>query len=384
VYEVQIYKDKQFLVFDFEDGKTVKYDFATKQAIGKSGRVVNNLCSQLGGLTMGELCDCCTDKAYGKFLKFVQGQCTRNVTNIGTILSRVPLYANYEQLFSAGIEGIVTRDFRATINDIPKGCLKLCKSHNITLSNDFLKSYKQNPDAFNLAYDLNYYSLNDSKITEMLNYRIYVGGRYYGNDSWVSVFCHLINNCGYTAKALCNYIDYLCTFEAMDNIGYLMRDLWDYVKMMQDISPKFEKYPRHFLTTHEIASRNYQRLKKQFEEAKFQQRIDKSLERTFGEYRFYYPESTQAIKDEATAMSNCVASYIDKVIDGRCHILFLRYKDRPDESLVTIEVRENQIIQALQKFNHPLTKEQREVVNAWNSWQKNKLKNNTKESESEE
>ena len=26
---MKVYKDKQFLVFDFENGKTVKYDFAT-------------------------------------------------------------------------------------------------------------------------------------------------------------------------------------------------------------------------------------------------------------------------------------------------------------------------------------------------------------------
>ena len=34
---MKIYKEKQFLVFDFENGKTVKYDFSTKQAIGISG-----------------------------------------------------------------------------------------------------------------------------------------------------------------------------------------------------------------------------------------------------------------------------------------------------------------------------------------------------------
>lgn len=29
---MRVYKDKQFLVFDFEDGRNVKYDFATKTA----------------------------------------------------------------------------------------------------------------------------------------------------------------------------------------------------------------------------------------------------------------------------------------------------------------------------------------------------------------
>lgn len=69
---MRIYKEKQFLVFDFEDGKTVKYDFATKTAIGKKGKPVANLCSQLNGLTINTLIENCDDAQYGKFLKFVK------------------------------------------------------------------------------------------------------------------------------------------------------------------------------------------------------------------------------------------------------------------------------------------------------------------------
>ena len=67
----RIYKDKQFLVFDLEDGKTVKYDFATKPAIGKMGKPVKDLKSQLNGLTMSQLFECCDDEKYAKFLNFV-------------------------------------------------------------------------------------------------------------------------------------------------------------------------------------------------------------------------------------------------------------------------------------------------------------------------
>ena len=61
-------------------------------------------------------------------------------------------------------------------------------------------------------------------------------------------------------------------------------------------------------------------------------------------------------------------SYIQRVIDGRCHILFLRKKDCLDKSLVTIEVVNGKIVQALQRFNNPLTEEQKEVVDKWNKW----------------
>ena len=376
---MKIYKEKQFLIFDFEDGKTVKYDFATKTCIGKKGKPVSNLCSQLSGLTIDELCDCCTDKQYGKFLRFVKihgDYFGRGISNIGTILDRVPRFSKFEQIFSAGIEDIVNSNFSYGINDIPKSLIKLCKNHNIKLSNDFLEFYKKKPDEYLLAYNLNYISLDDNDIYSILSCK----GEVYNRNTYRwdrhSRFIELINEYGYTAKALMNYLDYCKTFEAMDNVEHLLKELEDYAKMMKQISPKFDKYPRHFLTTHKIACRNYNRLKKEFEESEFKNRINLDMEHTFGDYRFYYPKSIQEIKDESVQMNNCVSSYIQRVLDGQCHILFLRYKDSPDKSLVTIEVRNNRIVQALQKYNNPLNKEQQEIVDKWNKWWFNKINKN--------
>ena len=136
--------------------------------------------------------------------------------------------------------------------------------------------------------------------------------------------------------------------------------------MMNKISTKFDKYPRHFLTTHKIACRNYNRLKEIFDEQSYQQRINKEYECQIGNYCFIYPQSTNEIKEEAVRQNNCVASYIKRVINGECHILFLRRKNALDESLVTIEVRDNKIVQAKRKFNDPVTKEDQEAIDKWN------------------
>lgn len=389
---MKIYKEKQFLVFDFEDGKTVKYDFATKTCIGKKGKPVNNLCSQLSGLTIDQLCDFCTDKQYGKFLRFVKEHgdyYSRGINNIGTILNRVPSFANFEQLFSAGIDEIVDSNFNYTINDIPKALIKLCKNRDIKLSNTFLSHYKENPDGYLLAYNLEYISLNDRDIYKILSYNKGIK-EYFGQRSWqynyryVSALNHLIKEYGYTVKALMNYIDYLKTYEAIEDVEFALRELCDYASMMKELSNKFDKYPRHFLTTHKIACRNYNRLKQEFKENEFKSKINKDMERTFGEYTFIYPNCTQDIKDEAVSQNNCVASYIQRVIDGECHILFLRKKDNPDKSLVTIEVRNDKIVQAKQKFNDPVTSEQQEVIDRWDKWWLNKINNINKESEESE
>lgn len=187
-----------------------------------------------------------------------------------------------------------------------------------------------------------------------------------GIDVYYSYFNELIERYGYNAKSLFIYADTLKTYEAIEDMSHLMRELCDYASMMSKISPKYDKYPRHFLTTHRIATRNYNRLKKEFNENLFKGRVNKAYEYKFKDYCFIYPDSTQDIKDEAVQQNNCVASYIDKVIDGKCHIMFLRKRETPDKSLVTIEIRNGQIVQALRRFNNPVTDKDQEAIDAWN------------------
>ena len=237
------------------------------------------------------------------------------------------------------------------------------------LDDDLLAAYIAMPDAFQTACKFEYQTLDKCRHIPSILKRIYCG--------WPKpeyTVQKLIEEHGYTVKALFQYIDHLMTYEAIEGESRLVGEILDYARMMHEISPKFDKYPRNFLTTHRIACRNYNRLKKQFDEQKFQKRRDPSLECKIGRYVFIYPNTPQDIKDEAVQQNNCVASYIDRVIDGHCHILFMRYAGCPDQSLVTIEVRGNKIVQALQRYNQPMTEEQRRAVDAWNKRYENKEK----------
>lgn len=368
---MKIYKEKQFLVFDFENGKTVKYDFSTKQAIGINGKPVKDLRTQLHGITINEVIENCEDKQYGKFLNFVKSRYQYPISNIGTILSHVEYYAKYEQIFSAGFENI-DGTFSKTINDIPKSLKKIAKNKDLMLSDRFCDFWKHNPDAYNIAYNLDYMSLTDDDIYILLN-------QYFWHDRWnyQSYYNELIDKYKYTPKSLLLYIDSLKTYEAIDDMYYIIKELTDYARMMSTISNKFDKYPRNFLTTNRIACRNYARLRKEFSEELFKKNIKKNYEYGYGEYKFIYPKSTQDIKDEAVQQNNCVVSYIDDVIDGKCHILFLRKKDSLNKSLVTIEVdtHTETIVQAKGKFNRDVTEEENIVIEAWNK----KFSRNNKE-----
>lgn len=367
---MRVYKDKQYLIFDYEDGRTVKYDFATNTAIGIKGKPVKNLCSQLRGFYLEQLFDCCDDKQYAKFLRFIRNAESHSylIDNIGTILDRVSKYAHFEQIFSAGLEDIITDrcHFQYSINEIPKSLIKLCKKYSIKISNEMVKYYKENQDAHYIAYTLDYFSLTLNDIYVIWSKEDSRWNNNNGEIEWYLFFNKLVNEYGYNAKDLWLYLDRIKTFEAIEDMDFLIRELYDYASLMRELSPKYDKYPKNFLTTHKIACRNYSRMKKEFSEELFRKRINKQYECSFGDYVFIYPKSTQDIKDESVQMSNCVSSYIDDVINGDCHILFLRKKNKPEESLVTIEVRNNRIVQARRRFNDDVTAEDQKAIDAFN------------------
>lgn len=376
---MRVYKENQFLIFDYENGKTVKYDFANKKAIGISGNIVNDLRNQLKGLTIDDIINCCSETKYANYLKFVKAkyssQSSRTVSNLGTILCHVPDYPNIEQLFSAGITNI-SYDFTYKIKDIPSGLIKLCRkygSDGLKLTNILVDLYKQNPDAYNMAFSLDYISLSVKDLNEAL--QVYANKWRNNHYQKVGYFLELIDRYKCNAKSLLIYLDHLKTFEAIDGMYEILRELNDYCRMMNELSQKFDRYPKHFLTTHRIATRNYNRLKKEFDDAKFSKRIKSDMEYTYKGFKFIYPKSVDEIKEEAVQQHNCVASYIDDVINGNCDILFLRNVDNPEKSLVTVEVKNGEICQYKQHYNYACTASQVEAVQAWNKWYKKKISN---------
>lgn len=372
---MKAYKEKQYLVFKFEDGKDVRYDLSNGQTIGKSGRPVKDICTQLRGYNILSVINSFEDENYRNFLKFVDSRVNRStaygynwrggtrvdkIRNVGSFLSHIRYYSNYEQFFACGIKNIEA-GYGWDISKMPKGLLKLCRDNDIKLTQKLYEAYVKDPNVFNNVINMNFYSLNKNEVLNVL-----IDATTQQHYYITPPIKDLIDNYNYKIQSLFTYCDNLITYEALDGLYNVLREFHDYVAMVSKISPKYEKYPKNFLTTHKIACRNYNRLKEHFEEMDFQKRIDKTLEYTCDDYKFIYPTTTQDIKDEAMQQNNCVASYIKKVIDGQCHILFMRKKDDLDHSLVTIEVRDNKIVQAKGKFNRDVTNEELEAINKWN------------------
>lgn len=311
-----------------------------------------------------------SDPQYAEFLKYVNWrrncECNRTTLgfmdyNLGTLFKYASKYSMCEQFFAIGFtHKQVAEDFKYSINEVPKWLRNYCLSAktNRLLNNNFVDFYKKYPDYVQTILQTQYMTLIQSDLTFFFDNR--------NTGYYIEILTSLNQDYGYNLADVFVYMDKIMTFEAIGDMNWLLRELRDYASMMNVISHKFDRYPRHFKTTMDIVIRNYKRLKKEFSEEVFKKRITKEYEFTYKGLRFFYPDSTQDIKDEAVQQNNCVASYIDRVIDGECHIMFLRSIKEPDKSLVTIEVRNGRIVQALQRFNDPLTADQQEAVDAWN------------------
>ena len=408
---MKVFKERQFIVFEFDDGKTVKYNLATGETIGKNNRIVKSLNTQLRGYSIKQIIECIEDENYRHFMDFVNTEVNRStaysyyhgrsnlivnkVSNVGSFLSKVNDYAMYEQYFACGLTNVdldsrSRNGLRCSLNEIPKGLIKVCRQYKIKLNTEVLRAYNRIPNLYPMLLGMEFNSITKENIeTLLLTYGMYFNQQeqryYYGSKTLYIKY--LVENYNYNIKSLLTYLDNLMTYEAIDNFNTLCSDFYDYVKMSSKLSNKFEKYPRYFLSTHQITCRNYNRLKEYFEEQDFAKRIDKELEYKINDYKFIYPETTQDIKDEAVQQANCVASYIQKVIDGNCHIMFLRQQNKTlpkeeqyNKSLVTLEIRDYKVVQARGKFNRIVTTEEQNMIDQFNIYlTKLKNKRETKE-----
>jgi hypothetical protein len=150
-----------------------------------------------------------------------------------------------------------------------------------------------------------------------------------------------------------------------DALGYLK----DYVKMMMALEHSYEKYPKSLKKVHDIAVMNYNTFESEAKDNAFKnvilQKSYQNLLYNDKTYAIIIPECVKSVILEGESLSHCVASYVDDIIKEKCKIVFLRYKESLDNSLITIEVRNNEIKQVKGKLNRKPTVDEIEFVKMW-------------------
>lgn len=81
--------------------------------------------------------------------------------------------------------------------------------------------------------------------------------------------------------------------------------------------------------------------------------------------------SLEDLQDESKQQHNCVRTYAEKYATGSCDIYFMRDIKKPKKSLVTVEVKNNKVVQSRIKYNNSPNEKQLEFLE---NWEKNVLR----------
>ena len=90
--------------------------------------------------------------------------------------------------------------------------------------------------------------------------------------------------------------------------------------------------------------------------------IRKELEFEDKKYCVLVPQESKDVISEGISNCNCVASYMDKILNGQCYLFFIRLIERKEESLLTLELREDKLVQCKGQYNRPATEEERQFL----------------------
>lgn len=82
-------------------------------------------------------------------------------------------------------------------------------------------------------------------------------------------------------------------------------------------------------------------------------------------YIIFPANSINSLIDESSQQSNCVRTYCDMVSNNECQIYFMRYKSNINKSFITIEVRNNKVVQAKTRFNEDVPEEIMNIIMKW-------------------
>ena len=73
----------------------------------------------------------------------------------------------------------------------------------------------------------------------------------------------------------------------------------------------------------------------------------------------------KSLINESKQQKNCVRTYAERYAQGKCDIYFMRDIKNPKKSLVTVEVKNNKVVQSRIKNNRSTTEEQDKVIDKW-------------------
>jgi hypothetical protein len=176
-------------------------------------------------------------------------------------------------------------------------------------------------------------------------------------------------------EAFRDYVLYQSVFMGYGKTINTFFDEWrDSIRMQQDVYHKIkEKYHDNLPLWHHQLVYKASCMREEIDEHNMRKmvKLASAYQGVCDKYVFIAPTCKQDFLDEAEMQQNCLASYINKFTEGDCIIMFMRLKDTPTQSLVTIEICKDDkgnytvLNQKYQARNRTCTQEQSDAIDKW-------------------
>lgn len=148
-------------------------------------------------------------------------------------------------------------------------------------------------------------------------------------------------------------------------------DYLDYLEFAKelgfDIKDKKYLYPKNLKKKHDEYMNQVEIKRNKKIENKIKTKYKKLLKNKYENKKYIIipAKSISALIDESKQQNNCVRTYAERIAKNECDIYFMRFISSQDKSLVTVEVRNNKIVQKRTKNNEKTSKEQDKFLNLW-------------------
>jgi hypothetical protein len=283
-----------------------------------------------------------------------------NCYSISTFLERFKDAIVYENFIENGIKTKCSeynpRDrLTKPYSFYSKNTIKFIKEIDYEITRDFETSYINNKNLMEKIIDVilcsDFNKEEKKKCSEIF--------RNYSFD----YFKTLVVDYKYEILPLLKYVViYLINFEGFNNVTGALSDLSDYYRMGNIMGRNIKKYPKYLKSVHDIIDVNYKAYKQEYDEISFKKIIKSDLEFIGKDYSIIVPKTTRDIINEGISNNNCVGSYVNSILENKTYILFLRLTETPEESLITLELRDNKFIQAKGYCNREMNEEEEKFL----------------------
>lgn len=149
---------------------------------------------------------------------------------------------------------------------------------------------------------------------------------------------------------------------------YLYKDYLRFAKMLGlDLKNNRYAFPKNLKEEHDKLEKQYEIQSKVLVQKAIKRRGKELSRYKYKNNKFIIlpAPNLKALQDESKQQNNCVRTYAEKYADGTCDIYFMRDIQNPKKSLVTVEVKNNKVVQSRIKNNNDPNEKQLKFLDRW-------------------